>query len=968
VNLLLRLSAIFVIAVKRLLAQWRLATLTALGLTVAVAMAMSVPLYADAVYGRTLNRTLLDKSQAGEVYPPYAFLFRQLANGGHPARRENIQAVDAYMKGPVNADLGLPQKLGVRFVRTENLGLFPANAGSSYLTIRNVLGLFSVGAASDLENHVKIVEGHFPAAAPRADGSPVEVLLSNDEATKLGLHVGESYTLFHPELGPGNTPVQIPLRVVGIWQAKDDLDDYWFYKPWALGEVAFVPKATFTGQILPLLKDPVSVAVWYLVMDGSGVRSGEAGALATRTDAVTQKAAVLLPGLTITVSPVEALRKYEKAASLLTILLYAFSVPIIGLLLAFITLVIGLTVGQQRNEIAVLRSRGGTTAQVMGIAALEALVLNALALALGWPLSEVFARLIARTQSFLNFSTATDVQVVMSPSALRFGLGMVALSFLIQMIPTLGAARHTIVTYKQERARSLRPPWWQRAWLDLLLLVPTGYGVYLLRKQGAVALLPAATAVSDQAKAHDPFQNPLLFLIPALGVFALTLLVLRLMPLVMRAVAWIAAHTRAVGSLLATRHLARVPGFYSAPLLLLVLTLSLSAFTASLAQTLDNHLYDQTYYQIGADMQVEELGQTPDQNIDLNNQGNIEPGSAGDLSQRWLFLPVAEHLKVPGVKSAARLGRYPATAVMGGERVDGTFIGIDRADFARVAFWRRDFAQHTLGALMNALATAPEAALVSSGFMNDHGLKVGDSIRVEVNSFGNSQQVDLRIADKFDLFPTWYPDNGPLFVSNLDYYFEQFGSEVPTTVLLKTGADRNYDRIVKGVQGLGLYVVKWDAALDKIAEEQHRPERQGLFGVLSVGFVAAGLLTVLGFLLYALFSFRRRSIELGMLRAVGLSAGQMTSSLVWELILLILTGLGAGTALGAAASEVFIPYLQVGKGAAVRVPPYLVEIAWPAIFRIYTLFGLLFVVALAVLAILLMRMKIYQAVKMGETV
>ena len=105
-----------------------------------------------------------------------------------------------------------------------------------------------------------------------------------------------------------------------------------------------------------------------------------------------------------------------------------------------------------------------------------------------------------------------------------------------------------------------------------------------------------------------------------------------------------------------------------------------------------------------------------------------------------------------------------------------------------------------------------------------------------------------------------------------------------------------------------------------IADEQRRPERQGLFGLLSVGFVAAALLTVLGFLLYALFSFRRRIIELGILRAIGLSAGQMTSFLAWELAFLILTGLVAGTVLGAWISNLFIPYLQVGTGPAAAHP------------------------------------------------
>ena len=109
----------------------------------------------------------------------------------------------------------------------------------------------------------------------------------------------------------------------------------------------------------------------------------------------------------------------------------------------------------------------------------------------------------------------------------------------------------------------------------------------------------------------DPFQNPLLFLIPALGVFALTLILLRILPLIMAGVAWIASHLSGVGVLLAVRHLSRTPGFYSAPLILLILTLSLSAFTASIAKTMDSHLVDQTYYTVGADMGLTESGESP---------------------------------------------------------------------------------------------------------------------------------------------------------------------------------------------------------------------------------------------------------------------------------------------------------------------------------------------------------------------
>ena len=129
----------------------------------------------------------------------------------------------------------------------------------------------------------------------------------------------------------------------------------------------------------------------------------------------------------------------------------------------------------------------------------------------------------------------------------------------------------------------------------------------------------------------------------------------------------------------------------------------------------------------------------------------------------------------------------------------------------------------------------------------------------------------------------------------------------------------------------------------------------------------AALLTVLGFLLYALFSFQRRFIEMGVLRAIGLSSFQMTSFVGWELIFLISVGLVAGTGLGVLVSQLFIPYLQLGSKATALVPPFIVKIAWERIFQIYALFGMLFVCALGGLVSLLVRMKVFQAIKLGET-
>jgi putative ABC transport system permease protein len=104
---------------------------------------------------------------------------------------------------------------------------------------------------------------------------------------------------------------------------------------------------------------------------------------------------------------------------------------------------------------------------------------------------------------------------------------------------------------------------------------------------------------------------------------------------------------------------------------------------------------------------------------------------------------------------------------------------------------------------------------------------------------------------------------------------------------------------------------------------------------------------------------------LGVVRAIGLSTDQLVCFLAWELALLILTGAVAGTTLGVGASILFVPHLQAGVGGT-HVPPILVEIAWPTIARVLILFALLFAVALIVLAVLLARARVHEAIKLGE--
>ena len=66
-------------------------------------------------------------------------------------------------------------------------------------------------------------------------------------------------------------------------------------------------------------------------------------------------------------------------------------------------------------------------------------------------------------------------------------------------------------------------------------------------------------------------------------------------------------------------------------------------------------------------------------------------------------------------------------------------------------------------------------------------------------------------------------------------------------------------------------------------------------------------------------------------------------------------------------SSLFVPYFQVGADKTAQVPPFVVQIAWSELQTIYAVFGVMFVVAVSVLIVLLVRMRVFEAVKLGET-
>ena len=151
--------AVFSVALRRLWHQRGLAFTMLLGLVTAVAVSVSIPIYADAISYRILNDRLYKNAE--ETGPPFAFLFRYVGSWSGYLEWEDTQKADEYVTTWASPMLGLPEKLLVRHFKTDRMRLFPS-ANAAYQDPSRPLAYVSLGFISGLESRVELLDGRFP--------------------------------------------------------------------------------------------------------------------------------------------------------------------------------------------------------------------------------------------------------------------------------------------------------------------------------------------------------------------------------------------------------------------------------------------------------------------------------------------------------------------------------------------------------------------------------------------------------------------------------------------------------------------------------------------------------------------------------------------------------------------------------------------------------------------------------------
>jgi putative ABC transport system permease protein len=900
----------------RILVIWVL-----VGISVATTLSLSLSLYVDSVYSELLKSRLDD--------PPYAFRFRYLGAWDGNIEFQDVESASTAIQSNFVDTIGLTVLNDVRFT----------SGGMWSVRLPEMpLGTFRIGILENADDQIIISDGQWPPD-PVAAGDPVPVLIPDAMFYRMGLQIGDEFTAQRS----GGDPLTV--EIAAIWRPVNAADPSWIFPPKFFDEIFLVQPDTF-GVLLEGVERPIDEVAWFLNFDGSNVRTSDVDVLLGNIVNGERDVLSVLPDISADITPEEELEAFNTEVQQLTQQLFIIIAPVGGLVLYFVALVAGLLVNRQQAEDVKLRSRGMSRHTLLTIHVLMWLLLTGAALVIGIIASPYIVRLVGQTSSFLRFDDPSSTQsIVITPQAVLLGAvtGLVAASS--GLFLAWKTTRQNINTFRQSNVRAAKV-WWQRAYLDIMLLFVALYVLFDLEQGGGLV-----------AEADAAFSNPLTFIGPTLFALGMALLFLRIWPAFVGFWAAILSFSRNISLLMALRELTRSADRYQGALLMMAFTLSLTGFTASMASTLDRSLEDTIDYGVGADMVVITA---------IDTETEEEQSATGEVTSTvtgYNVPPVSELLVIDGVENASRVGRYTGRMIVGNRPIEGTIVGVDRAAMADVTLFRDDYADETLAELLNKLAGQRTGILVSRQTAEEYNIIINQQVTIGVQALNTWYEMRVPVIGFIDYFPTLDPREKFFVITNIDPIFEMVGTPLPHDVWLSLSPDADPEVVRQQIFESDFPMIRASEPLAELQAARAEPARRGVLGFLSVGFVASITLTLIAAIIQSTASFRAQSTQLGALRAMGMRG---TSVAVYVIVLQglsALSGIMSGTTIGVVTTLLFLPLLDFSGG----LPPYMVRVAWDNIFLVYTAFAGVLLTVTLITTLFLSRQQASNIVRLGET-
>lgn len=919
-----------------------------IGSILTVAMVSSIPMYTNGVLQRTLIRDL-EQSQveSGEYSGRYYVRSRLYSSTYNQEDRIKLyNLLNKRIKETKVDDMGIPILTQTENVSIDYMTAIPEESSSGNYEEHSV----SIETLYDIQNHIEILYGR--TFSTESDEDVYEVIINEATMKSMDIQLDQIYVVSDSENRINDV---YKFKVVGVFKIKDTTDPFWFQDIKKYNNSFIMDHGLFNETFVEPSLPVISRAQWFYALDYHQIALEDLTSIIDTYDEQVRYYGKF-NAVDFEMPAVETLKAYQNEEKDLKKTLWVFQVPILVLLAFYMWMVSQLIIDNDKNEIALLKSRGSSSMQIFNIYLFESFLLAAVSLLIGPPIGYYICKVLGASNGFLEFVGRTALTIELDARVYFYAILTAFISMITMLIPAFISSRTTIVQHKQKVGRN-KKPLWQALYLDIILFGGALSGLYLYQNG----------EVGQSSLSIDPQ----LFLLATLFILGIGLVFLRVYPFIISCVYKVGKRWWTPVSYVSFIQVARSGGKDKFLMLFLIFTLSIGIFNANVARTLNENIVDNIMYQNGGDVVLTPYWPKHAIDIDDSDTQGTQTG-LGSSGGQYIYdePPFTPYEQLSGIESATKVFRKENVSLSSVDKQVASnvyLMGIIPDEFGKVAWFRNGLLPYHWYGYLNLLAHDQNAALLSSSLEDD--VKLGDRVWIK---WDDNDFVEVVVYGFIDYWPTFNPIplNGStkkpnLVVTNLSYIQNQLRVE-PYEIWLKKedGAlsKQVYDDIVN--KEIKLKETK-DSSQDLI-KEKNDPMLQSTNGSLTLGFIITMTISIIGFMIYWLLSIKKRVLQFGILRAMGLSVKKVISILICEQVLISGIAILMGVVIGGLTSNQFVHLLKSVNNNIEQVTPFRVVSFSSDYIKIYIVVTLMMLVGMSFLGWFVSKINISQAIKLGE--
>ena len=528
--------SVVVLLFKRLAQEWALLLITFTAVVMACMLAAGSPVYLD-----SLDRLAFDKEldqEIGEYLNINIFVSRL------PLTRIAIQANEDALNYAVESHIDGAVFSQERFLKTGTfLAGLPTSPLPEHERLRRTVSRGHFQSLTNLEANANFIHGRMATDNIEAGdrGPAIEAVISEPTAQRFSLVVGSLVSL----TPTAAHPKRVTAEIVGILEPDDPTSEFWrypglFLDPGVILEMPELgvdvrqepPVALFVedGILVDVVGEtyPGSLAVpfWFILTNTDHIKKWSISEAQRRLKDFENEIVKSMPGSDFLTGGFSAiLEELHRKSFINRLPILVTLIIMIATLLSCVVMVASCLARRREGDLAMIRTRGGSTIEVLRLYGLEAAVLTVGAFAITPFLAIGTVAMAGKLPQFTQSTGGAMLQTELTGTTFLAALGAGAFSLALLLIPSLLIGRRGLVLHRLRSSRPPTKPFFHRYYLDAALLV---LGALIFWEINARGQLVSGGLFDEMGVNETLLLAPVLFLVVAGLVFV------RVFPLIVR--------------------------------------------------------------------------------------------------------------------------------------------------------------------------------------------------------------------------------------------------------------------------------------------------------------------------------------------------------------------------------------------------------------------------------------------------